>query len=194
MIQTCSQVSEVQVQVKSQVSEVKSKSSLKSLKRSPSQVLSLGGGVQVTSQVFVLFIVCALFQFKIRGNHCILNNTIQTKRLHTSSMSSFSSKLDCIISKFEAKTKWSDFSFVKLFYIKQTSRQRRQAELMQIHSLPAGGASTSIKHRFLGCRCKQSRAAVINTTLICITWRQDEKKILCIKNLFLCQVYVTLNM
>ncbi len=39
--QTCSQVSEVQVQVKSQVSEVKSKSSLKSLKRSPSQVLSL---------------------------------------------------------------------------------------------------------------------------------------------------------
>ncbi len=39
--QTCSQVSEVQVQVKSQVFEVKSKSSLKSLKRSPSQVLSL---------------------------------------------------------------------------------------------------------------------------------------------------------
>ncbi len=38
--QTCSQVSEVQVQVKSQVSEVKSKSSLKSL-GSPSQVLSL---------------------------------------------------------------------------------------------------------------------------------------------------------
>ncbi len=47
--QTCSQVSEVQVQVKSQVSEVKSKSSLKSLKRSPSQVLSLWGGVQVKS-------------------------------------------------------------------------------------------------------------------------------------------------
>ncbi len=88
-------------------------------------------------------------------------------------MSSFSSKLDCIISK----TKWSDFSFVKLFYIKQTSRQRRQAELMQIHSLPAGAAWTSIKHRFLGCRCKQSRAAVMNTTLICITRRQDEKKI-----------------
>ncbi len=40
-LQTCSQVSEVQVQVKSQVFEVKSKSSLKSLKRSPSQVLSL---------------------------------------------------------------------------------------------------------------------------------------------------------
>ncbi len=39
--QTCSQVSEVQVQVKSQVFEVKSKSSLKSLKRSPSHVLSL---------------------------------------------------------------------------------------------------------------------------------------------------------
>ncbi len=37
--QTCSQVSEVQVQVKSQVFEVKSKSSLKSLKRSPSQGL-----------------------------------------------------------------------------------------------------------------------------------------------------------
>ncbi len=54
--QTCSQVSEIQFQVKSQVSEVKSKSSLKSLKRSPSQVLSLWGGVQVTSQVFVLFI------------------------------------------------------------------------------------------------------------------------------------------
>ncbi len=52
----CSQVSEVKVQVKSQVSEVKSKSSLKSLKRSPSQVLSLWGGVQVRSQVFVLFI------------------------------------------------------------------------------------------------------------------------------------------
>ncbi len=54
--QTCSQVSEVQVQVKSQVFEVKSKSSLKSLKQSPSQVLSLWGEVQVTSQVFVLFI------------------------------------------------------------------------------------------------------------------------------------------
>ncbi len=40
-IQICSQVSEVQVQVKSQVFEVKSKSSLKSLKRSPSQVSSL---------------------------------------------------------------------------------------------------------------------------------------------------------
>ncbi len=48
---------------------------------------------------------------------------------------------------------------------------------MQIHSLPAGGASTSIKHRFLGYRCKQSSAAVMNTTLICIIRSQDEKKI-----------------
>ncbi len=48
---------------------------------------------------------------------------------------------------------------------------------MQIHSLPAGGAWTSIKHCFLDCHCKQSRAAVMNTTLICITQRQDEKKI-----------------
>ncbi len=39
--QTCSQVSEVQVQVKSQVFEVKSKSSLKSLRSSLSQVSSL---------------------------------------------------------------------------------------------------------------------------------------------------------
>ncbi len=40
-MQTYSQVSEVQVQVKSQVFEVKSKSSLKSLKRSPSHISSI---------------------------------------------------------------------------------------------------------------------------------------------------------
>ncbi len=120
----------------------------------------------------------------MRGNHCILNNTIQTKRLHTSSMSSFSSKLDCIISKFEAKTKWSDFSFVKLFYIKhlyETNQKTGWIEgwinvnVIQIHSLPAGGAWTSIKHSFLGCRCKQNRAAVRNTTLICITRKMKRK-------------------
>ncbi len=66
--QTCSQVSEVQVQVKSQVFEVKSKSSLKSLKRSPSQVLSLWGGGQVTSQVFVLFISNSSFSLLLRLN------------------------------------------------------------------------------------------------------------------------------
>ncbi len=36
---------------------------------------------------------------------------------------------------------------------------------MQIHSLPAGGALTAIKHRFIGCLCKQSSAVVMNTTL-----------------------------
>ncbi len=66
--QTCSQVSEVQVQVKSQVFEVKSKSRLKSLKWSPSQVLSLWGEVQVTSQVFVLFISNSSFSLLLRLN------------------------------------------------------------------------------------------------------------------------------
>ncbi len=33
-------------------------------------------------------------------------------------MSRFWFKLDCTISKFEAKTDYSDFSFVKLYYIK----------------------------------------------------------------------------
>ncbi len=39
-------------------------------------------------------------------------------------MSSLSSKLDCIISK----TKWSDFSFVKLFYIKHLYESNQQTE------------------------------------------------------------------
>ncbi len=43
-------------------------------------------------------------------------------------MSIFLCKLDCIISKFEGKTEWFDFSFVKV----ET----------QIHSLPAGGSSS----------------------------------------------------
>ncbi len=52
--QTCSQVSEVQVQVKSQVSEVKSKSSLKSLKRSPSQVFEVESKSRLKSLFYLL--------------------------------------------------------------------------------------------------------------------------------------------
>ncbi len=67
---------------------------------------------------------------------------------------------------------------------------------MQIDSLPAGGAWTSIKHRFLGCRCKQSRAAVMNTTLICSIRRQDENKIpfkLFFKTASFPQIYIHIN-
>ncbi len=50
--QTCSQVSEVQVQVKSQVSEVKSKSSLKSLRsKSKSSLKSLRSSLSQVSSL-----------------------------------------------------------------------------------------------------------------------------------------------
>ncbi len=48
---------------------------------------------------------------------------------------------------------------------------------MQIHSLPAGGAYEQ-QWCSVYC-CKQSRAVLMNTTLICIVQRQDEKKIPC---------------
>ncbi len=82
-----------------------------------------------------------LFPFKIRGNPCNLI-TIQTKMLHTCNMSSFLSKFDFIISKTEAKTESSDFSFVKLYIKKYLHETETTDELneMHIHSLPAGGA------------------------------------------------------
>jgi len=79
---------------------------------------------------------------------------IQTNMLHTCSMSScFCFKLDCIISRFKAKTEWSDFRFVKLFYIRHAWTKQKQPThwmKMQIHSLPVGGAyGTAAIQRFL---------------------------------------------
>ncbi len=56
-------------------------------------------------------------------------------------MSGFKSKIDCIILKFEAKTEWSDFSFVNYCIHKKYLHETETAdELNDIHSLPAGGA------------------------------------------------------
>ncbi len=55
--------------------------------------------------------------------------------------------LDCSLSKSEAKTEWSNFSFVKLCYIKrlhETETANGVSE-MQFNSLKAGGAYVTAK-------------------------------------------------
>ncbi len=57
-------------------------------------------------------------------------------------------------------------------YLKETADELNEP---QIHSLPAGDAYE--QQWYSVYRCKQSSAALMNTTLICIVQRQDEKKI-----------------
>ncbi len=56
-----------------------------------------------------------------------------------------------MISKFEAKTEWSDFSFVELYYIKHLNETADELNEMAL-----------MIQCFLGYRCKQSRAALMN--------------------------------
>ncbi len=89
--------------------------------------------------------------------------------LHTCSLSSFLFKLDCIISKFEATTECSDFSFVKLCYIKHLNETKTANGLneTQINSLTAGGAyGTAAIQGFLGYRCKQSNFQLTRGALL----------------------------
>ncbi len=63
--------------------------------------------------------------------------------------------------KSEVKTEWCDFSFVKLCYVKETAGLNET----QFHSLTAGGAYRTVIQQFLGCHCKHSSVARINTHL-----------------------------
>ncbi len=64
---------------------------------------------------------------------------------------------------------------------------------MQFHCLTAGGAHGSVIQCFLGYHCKHRSAAHINTNLICIIWRQDEKKTPFLKTVSSPQKHVHIN-
>ncbi len=50
---------------------------------------------------------------------------------------------------------------------------------MYIHCLPAGSAyGTAEMELFPGNLCKQTSSALINTTFLHISWREDEKQII----------------
>ncbi len=87
---------------------------------------------------------------------------------------------------------------MKLFYIKHLYETKPQTGWINADSLSASG--WALWHQLnivsLVFRCKQSRAAVMNTTLICIIRRQDEKKIpskLFFKTVSFPQRYIHIN-